>query len=222
MSVFCGWGRRFRRIGEACPDKIEDRLAALPLFGRGAEYRRELLPTLQQRAAVACDVRFGLVRGELVAFGEDDPERNAVFAEQAHEIEVDLLWFEARIDQHEEEIHLLALEDVVEDQLRELFALPFRDARVTVAGQVDQVPAAVDQEMVDQPCFAGSGRDFGQRRRVGQQVDKRRLADVRTADKGELPAVVCGALRELLAAAAEDGGGDVHTGDGFIKGSPQR
>ena len=59
-----------------------------------------------------------------------------MFAEQAHEVEVDLLWFEARIDQHEEEIHLLALEDVVEDQLRELFALPFRDARVTVAGQV--------------------------------------------------------------------------------------
>ena len=105
---------------------------------------RQLLPILRQDRGVVLDAALALRGGELVGLREDQPKGDSVFAQEVDKLEVDLLRFEADIHQHEEEVHLLALEDVVGDDLREGTALRLRGARVAVAGQIDQIPAVVD------------------------------------------------------------------------------
>ena len=95
-----------------------------------------------------------------VAFGEYQPERHAVFAEHPDKIEVDLLRIEPGIDQHEQENHRLPFLHVIGNQLRELPALVFRNARIAVSGQIDQIPLRIDFKMIDQPGFTGSRGNF--------------------------------------------------------------
>lgn len=64
--------------------------------------------------------------------------------------------------------------------------------------------------MVDQFGLSRGGGDLGQGGRIGQHVDQGGFPDIRAADKGKLEPIVGWTLRELLAAAAKYGGGDVH------------
>ena len=159
---------------------------------------------------IAGGTAFELVARELVRLGEDDAERNAVFAQQPDEPQIDRLRFEPRVDQHEEEVHLLRPEHVVGDEFREFAPFALRDAGVAVARQVDQIPAVVDQEMVDEPCLTRRSRYFGQRTVAGEQVDERRLADVAAPDEGDVGQCVARNLRQLLRAAFEGGAFDLH------------
>ena len=147
---------------------------------------------------------------ELVGLGKDDGERNAVFAQHLDKAQVDLLGFEADVRQHEQEVHLLAFEYVVGDELRKLSALRLRRAGIAVAGQVDEIPRVVDAEMVHQPGFAGCSRHFGQASAGGEHVDERRLADVAAPDEGDVFQVVFRDLRNALRRAFEFGFGNLH------------
>ena len=62
-------------------------------------------------------------------------------------------------------------------------ALYFRGAGVSVSGQIDQVPAVVDTEVVDQLGFAGYLGGLGDPA-AAQGVDQRGFADVAAADEG--------------------------------------
>ena len=206
-------GPRFFNIRlnfQAFADEIEDFLASRAAFGRRDEHRRQLLPCLRKPFTVALHALFALGFRELVGFGENDAERYAVFAQHVDEPEVDALGLEADVRQHEQEVHLLALDDVVGDQFRKLAALCFRRAGVAVAGQVDQIPGIVDAEVVDEPRLAGCSRDFGQPRAAGEHVDERRFADVAAPDEGDVFQVVLRDLRNALGRAFEFGFGDLH------------
>ena len=134
-----------------------------------------------------------------------------MFAEHPDKIEVDLLRIEPGIDQHEQENHRLPFLHVIGNQLRELPALVFRNARIAVSGQIDQIPLRIDFKMIDQPGFTGSRGNFGQSRTIGQHVDQRRFADVRAADQRKFRQTVRRTLAQLLAADSKNGGRDVHT-----------
>ena len=127
---------------------------------------------------------------EFVGLGKDDAERNTVLAEHLDEPQVDLLGFEADVHQHEQEVHFLAFEHVVGDQLRKFAALRLRRAGISVARQVDQIPGVVDAEMVYQARFPGRSRYLGQPRAGGEHVDERRFADVAPPDEGDVFQVV--------------------------------
>ena len=99
---------------------------------------------------------------------------------------------------------------VVGDELRELAALRLRGAGVAVARQVDQIPAVVDAEVVDEPRLAGGRRDLGQPLAAGEHVDERRLAHVAASDEGDVAQVVLRNLRDALRGAFEFGFGDLH------------
>lgn len=195
---------------EAVADPLEQLLAPGPLFGRGHHHRRQLLPLLRKGLREAGDAAAGLRSGELVGLGEDDSERDAVFAQHLDEAQVDLLRFEPDVDQHEQEVQLLAAEHVVGDDLGELVAPALRRAGVAVARQVDQIPPTVDQKVVDKPRLAGRSRDFGQPGAPGKHVDQRRFAHVAAPDEGDLFEVVFGNLSDALGRTAKFGFVDLH------------
>ena len=96
-----------------------------------------------------------------------------MFSEQVDEVEVDALWLEADVDEHEQEEHLLAFEDVVGDDFREGSTLALRGAGIAIAGQIDQIPTVVDAKVVYQACLSGGCRYFGQPFVAGEHVDER-------------------------------------------------
>ena len=191
-------------------DEGEDFLASRALFRRGDEHRRQFLPLLGERGPEPLHALFALGFRELVGLGEDDAEGDAVFAQHLDEPQVDLLGFEPDVHQHEQEVHLLALDDVVGDQFRKLAALGFRRAGVAVAGQVDQIPGVVDAEVVYEARLSGRSRHLGQSCAGGEHVDERRFSDVAPPDEGDVFQVVLRNLGNALGGAFEFGFGDLH------------
>ena len=123
---------------------------------------------------------------ELVGLGEDDGERHTILPEPLHELQVNALRLMATVEQDEEARELLATEDVRFDDLPQPVTVLATASGVTVSGQVDQVPAVVDDEMVDELRLTGLLRRHGQLFASRQHIDQRRLADVRPSDKGIL------------------------------------
>ena len=136
-------------VSEARPDEIEYILLTDALFRGADEHRRQLFPLFAERFAEAGDAAFGLGFRELVGLREDDAERDAVFAEQLDEPQVDALRFEPDVYQNEQKVKPFASENVIRDDLREIVARRFRGAGIAVPGQVDQIPSVVDLEMID-------------------------------------------------------------------------
>ena len=212
-------GLRVSVLTQAFVDEGEDLFAPGAFLRRGDEHRRQLLPLFGERRAEALHALLLLGLRELVGLGEDDGERDAVLAQHLDEAQVDLLGFEPDVRQHEQEVHLLALENVVGDEFRELSALRLRRAGVAVAGQIDEIPGVVDAEMVHQTGFAGRSRHLGQPSAGGEHVDERRLADVAAPDEGDVFQAVFRDLRYALRRAFEFGFGDLHRSAVFRKDS---
>ena len=73
-----------------------------------------------------------------------------------------------------------------EDNLAEFLPALLREFGVTVAGEVDEIPAVVDEEMVDELGLARSGRGHRELALPRQHVDKGRFAHVGAPDEGKL------------------------------------
>ena len=91
-------------------------------------------------------------------------------------------------------MHLLALEDIVGYNLRELAALGLRHLGVAVAREVDQVPTIVYEEVVYELCLAGCARHLCEVLNAREHVYERRLTDVASADEGDVLEVILGHL----------------------------
>ena len=91
-------------------------------------------------------------------------------------------------------MHLLALEDVVRDDLRELATRTLRHLGVAVAWEVDQVPTIVYEEVVYELRLARCARHLREVLNAREHVYERRFADVASADKGDILKVVLGHL----------------------------
>ena len=114
------------------------------------------------------------------------------------EVEVDLADVVPAVDQDEQDHQFLRLRDVAFDHPAQAVAAFLGHAGVAVAGQVDQVPAVVDQEMVDELGFPGGGGRLGQLPVVAEEVDERGFPDIRSSDEcelGQLPGGFGGDIR---------------------------
>ena len=178
-------------------------LPSAAVGARDAEDRRQLLPLFEQRRAVAIQVAPQLCGRKLVDLGKDDAERHPFASEQPEEIQVDALGLQSCIDQNVEEVHLLAAKHIVEDESGKFVAHRAGCPRVAVTRQIDQIPAVVDQKVVDEPRFARRAGDFGQPRVAREHVDERRFAHVAAPDEGDVAQRVGGNLRRALGTATE-------------------
>ena len=147
----------------------------------------------------------------LVGFGEDDAERNTFFTEPFDELKVDGLRRQARIDEYKEAGELLSLQNIVLYEVTQLLHRLFAALGIAVAGEVDQEPLVVDEEVVDEEGFPRRGGGHGQPFAPGEHVDERTLSDIAAADEGIFR--VCAVSRALVGASGGDeevGGLDDH------------
>ena len=154
----------------------------------------------QEALLVDLDVAIGLSLREFVGLGEDYTKGYSIYAKEFEEAKIDILWLKARIDKHEEEVHLLALQNVVGDELGELATGGLRHTCVAITWQVHQVPTIVDEEVVDKFCLTWCARHLSQSLHPCKHIHQRRLADVASSDEGDILEVVLGNLRDALGA----------------------
>ena len=100
-------------------------------------------------------------------------------------------------------MHLLALQDIVGYNLRELTALGLRHLGIAITWQVDQVPAVIYEEVVYELRLARCSRHLRKVFHAREHVYERRLAYIASADKGYILKVILGHLRNLLGATLE-------------------
>ena len=98
------------------------------------------------------------------------------------------------IDEHEEVCHLLALEDVCLDDLRELVLCLLTTLGVAISWEVHQVPRIVDDKVIDEHRLTRCGRCHGQLGLAGEHIDEARLTYIRSTDKCILRLPVLGAF----------------------------
>ena len=151
------------------------------------------------------DVLLDVVLGVAVGFGIYNGEGDAQLTEFLEEGHVDFLRADAAVEEDEEAGELLALEEVVVDHLLPFGPAGLGNAGVTVAGQVHEVPAFVDDEVVEELRFAGGGGDLREGLPAGEQVNEARLAHVGPSDEGVLGQWGGGAVVGTGKAAHEDG-----------------
>lgn len=166
--------------------ELQDVFSTSAFGAGGAEFVGDIGPVLQDALPDFLDVALDIVLGVAVGFGVHDGEGDTHFAELFEEGHVYFLRTDAAIEEDEQAAELLALEEVVVDHL-----LPFRAAGlgypgITIAWQVHEVPAFVDDEVVEQLCFSGGGGDFGEGFPAGEQVHEARFAHVGASDEGIL------------------------------------
>ena len=136
-------------------DVVEEFVAALAGGRTSDEVGRKFFPRLFELLEIGLHFQSDLYLREFVGFGEDDGEGDTVFAEELQEVEVFPLRFVADVYEHKEAGELLAVEDIVLDEVLEFVHLPFATLCIAVAGEIDEVPLLVDEEMVDEQGLAG-------------------------------------------------------------------
>ncbi len=139
---------------------------------------------LHEGFAVGGDVVFGGFFAEFVGLGEYNAEWYSVFAQELHEFKVDFLRLVARVDQQEEVGHLAALEYVAFDDFLQTLAVCLAALGVSVAREVHDVPAVVDQEVVDQHGLAWCRGCHGKILAPCKHVDERGFTNVASSDEG--------------------------------------
>ena len=159
-------------------DVVEEFVAANAFFGGGDEDGGEFFPAFEELGAIGRDVFLFFGFAELVGFGEHNAEGHAVFAKPVDELHVDFLRSVTGIDEHEKVGQLLAVENVVFDDSAEFFAGRFVSLSIAIAGEVDDIPTVVDEEVVDEHRFAGSGGCHGETVAAGEHIDERGFAYV--------------------------------------------
>ena len=165
-------------------DVVEEFLAPVAVGGARHEVWRQFFPFFAHFVEKSFDVALQLATSVLVGFCEDDGERNAVFAEETYELEVDVLGFVARVYEQEQTCKVLALTNVALYHARKFLLLGFAAACIAIAWKVDEIPRLVDEEVVYQQRLARHRRCFGKSLAPRQHVDEAALADVAASDEG--------------------------------------
>ena len=166
-----------------CPDEPHHLVTPGALYRRGLNDQRQLVPAFRQVFLHLFDCLEPFFLTDLIALGIEQYERQLAVAEPVDEIEVKLLWRDPAVDQHEKAHQVGPVNGILLDHFGKSLALFLRYLGVPVAGQVAQVPAVIDQEMVDQSCFPGCGRCFRQVFPLHQHIDERAFPHVRSPDK---------------------------------------
>ena len=182
---------------------MQDLFGALPRFGGAAERGRQFFPGLPEHFGVVLHLGPERVYAQLVALGINQRERDAFRAEFCDEVVVDLLEVVPCVEQHEKQHHLLAVQDVVADDLLQFLTALLAHAGVAVARQVHEVPGVVDQEVVDELGLAGGGRSVRQAVDPAEAVDQGGFSDIAPSDEGEFRMTDFRLLVSALAASGK-------------------
>jgi len=182
---------------------LEDFFGTLPGFSGTAESGRQLFPGFPEHFGIAFHLRLERIDAQFVALGIDQGEGDAFRAEFRDEVMVDLLEVMPCVKQHEKQHHLLAVEDVVADDVLEFLPAFLAHAGVAIAGQVHEVPGIIDQEMVDKLGLAGGGRSMRQPVDTAEAVDQGGFSDIAPSDEGEFRMTDFRLLVSALAASGK-------------------
>lgn len=117
--------------------------------------RRERNYLLCVKCTGACTERLiQLVSRNLIGFGQNNRVWNPVMVEPLFHHHVGFRWGHPAIHQHYGQLQLSAILKVAFDHGSPFFLYRFRDLRVSVTWQIDEVRAFVDEKEVDRLCPA--------------------------------------------------------------------
>lgn len=126
-----------------------------------------------------------------------------VFSQELNEGQVYLLWGDAAVDEEKKIKERLALPDVSVNHALEFLLHDLAALREAVAGEVDEIPLLVDEEMVDEDGLSRRERSLGEACAASEHVDETALSHVTAPDKGKLRFAVCWTLCNVAAACNE-------------------
>ena len=114
------------------------------------------------------------------------------------------------IDEDKDADKVLPFAQIVFDHLFPLLPLALGHLCETIAGKIDDVPAFVDIEMIDELRLAGGSRSLGELCIVGDHIDHRRFAHIATSYEGIFRPIRRRAFCIVRTADHVDGGMDLH------------
>ena len=138
-------------------DIIEDLFLARLFICGCDEIRWKRLPRVEERIHPCLGIGTRLAHAELVGFGEDDGERDIACPEPVDKLAVELLLLVADVNEHKDIDKLLTLEDIGAYHAVELVTLRLRTLGIAIAREVNEIPLAVDDEVVDEQRLTGDG-----------------------------------------------------------------
>ena len=165
---------------------------------------RQFLPLLAEAVQIGLDVLAQTYRSQLVALGEYQRERHPVLAQPLNELEVDGHGSMTAVDEQEEVGHLLSLQDITLNHLAQALAVFLAPLGIAVAGEIHEIPAVVDEEVVDEHGLAWRRAREGQSFVASEHVDEARLAHIAAAYERILGQVTFGAAGHVGVADDED------------------
>ena len=165
-------------------DVVEQFVTPCAGGGTGDEVRRQFFPGFLQLCEIGLHFGTHLYLRQLVSLREDNGKGYAVLAEKFQKVEILSLWLVTNVYEDEETGELLAVEDIVRDEVLEFVHLTLASLCVAIAWEIDEVPLAVDEEMVNQQRLARSRGRERQFPALCKHIDKRRFAYVRASDEG--------------------------------------
>lgn len=154
--------RLFRQFLVDLPDIVQHFVASGFLVGTRNEVGGQLFPCVLEGIHPSLG-RWNHFRCcQFVGFGEDDGEGNAALSEPVNEIPVNLLRIQTDVYEYENVYQLLSLEDIAAYHLVKLLLDGLASLGEPIAGQVNQIPFPIDEEVVDEEGLARCGTGFGQ------------------------------------------------------------
>ena len=167
-------------------------------------------PLLKQRFLVLLNVALSGIYAQFVQFRKNQTERHAVFAKPSDKLQIDSLRSMARVDEYKKIGHLLARQDVAANHSLQPIARIFAASGIAIAGEVDDVPTVVDDEMIDEHRLAGRRRRGGKAFARSEHIDKAAFAHIASPDKGIFWTVALGTLCHGTVADEKVGRFDLH------------
>ena len=109
-----------------------------------------------------------------------------MLAQPLHELEINLLRLQATIYEDKQVSHLLAAQHIALNHAPELLTGLLAALGIAVAREIDDIPLAVDEEVIDEQRLARGGAGLGQGFTPREHIDERRLAHITASDEGIL------------------------------------
>lgn len=141
---------------------------------------------LTQLCLVSLEVAVPLRLTQFVQLSEYDRKWQSVLAKEVDEVQIDLHWFVAAVDEQHHARELFAIQQVAVDEFLQLCLTLLAQFGIAVAREIDNVPLVIYDEMVDEKGLAWGGRCLGETILLHEHIDQARLAYIRPSDEGVL------------------------------------
>ena len=155
-------------------------------------------------------VAFDRIRFLAINFIEYQRKRESELQQPLNKFEVNALWAESGIENHIGAGKAFATTDVFGDDIMKKIARLLADFGVTVAGEVDEAPLLVEDEIIDQFRVSWGSRDLCKVLFSSKHIDQRRLSDVRSPNQSAFRHRYLGTFGESRGTEFESSRFDAH------------